>query len=52
MAKDSEDYNTKYKDKIKIFSLAPPMEENEMLINLYLDEEEDPFDGEYKNQIN
>ena len=52
MAKDSEDYNTKYKDKIKIFSLAPPMEENDMLINLYLDEEEDPFDGEYKNQIN
>ena len=51
-AKDCEDYNTKYKNKIKIFSLPPPMEENDMLINIYLDEEEDPFDNEYKNQIN
>ena len=51
-AKDCEDYNTKYKNKIKIFSLPPPMEENDMLINIYLDEEEDPFDSEYKNQIN
>ena len=51
-AKDCENYNTKYKNKIKIFSLPPPMEENEMLINLYLDEEEDPFDSEYKKQIN
>ena len=51
-AKDCEDYNTKYKNKIKIFSLPPPMEENDMLINIYLDEEEDPFDNEYRNQIN
>ena len=51
-AKDCENYNTKYKNKIKIFSLPPPMEENDMLINLYLDEEEDPFDSDYKNQIN
>ena len=51
-AKDCEDYNTKYKNKIKIFSLPPPMEENDMLINIYLDEEEDPFDNEYKSQIN
>ena len=51
-AKDCENYNTKYKNKIKIFSLPPPMEENDMLINIYLDEEEDPFDNEYKSQIN
>ena len=51
-AKDCEDFNTKYKNKIKIFSLPPPMEENDMLINLYFDEEEEPFDSEYKNQIN
>ena len=51
-AKDCENYNTKYKNKIKIFSLPPPMEESEMLINIYLDEEGDPFDSDYKNQIN
>ena len=51
LAKDCEDYNTNYKNKIKIFSIPPPMEENDMLINLYLDEDEDPFDSEYKNQI-
>lgn len=51
MANKSEDYNTKYKNKIKIFALPPPMEENDMLINLYIDEKENPFDDEYKQKI-
>ena len=51
LAKDNENYNSKYKNKIKIYTLPSPMEENDMLINLYLDEEEDPFDEEYKKKI-
>ena len=50
--KENETYNTLYKNKINIFTLPPPMEENDMLINLYLDEEDDPFDDEYKKKIN
>ena len=50
--KENEIYNTLYKNKINIFTLPPPMEENDMLINLYLDEEDDPFDDEYKKKIN
>ena len=50
--KENETYNTLYKKKINIFTLPPPMEENDMLINLYLDEEDDPFDDEYKKKIN
>ena len=50
--KENETYNTLYKNKIKIFTLPPPMEENDMLINLYLDEEDEPFDDEYKKKIN
>ena len=50
--KENETYNTFYKNKINIFTLPPPMEENDMLINLYLDEEDDPFDDEYKKKIN
>ena len=51
LAKESEIYNSKFKDKIKIYTLPPPMEENDMLINLYLDEEEEPFDEEYKKKM-
>ena len=50
--KENETYNTLYKKKINIFTLPPPMEENDMLINLYLDEEDEPFDDEYKKKIN
>ena len=50
--KENETYNTLYKNKINIFTLPPPMEENDMLINLYLDEEDEPFDDEYKKKIN
>ena len=50
--KENEIYNTLYKNKINIFTLPPPMEENDMLINLYLDEEDEPFDDEYKKKIN
>ena len=49
--KNCENYEKYYKNKIKIFTLPPPMEENDMLINLYLDEDEDPFDEEYKKKI-
>ena len=51
-AKNCEEFNNNYKNKIKVFTLPPPMEENDMLINLYLDEDEDPFDEEYKKKIN
>ena len=51
-AKNCEEFNNNYKNKIKIFTLPPPMEENDMLINLYLDEDENPFDEEYKKKIN
>ena len=48
-------YNDLFKNKINYSSLPPPMEENEMLINLYLDEEDDgkggPFDDEYKKRL-
>ena len=48
-------YNSLFKNKINYFSLPPPMEENDMLINLYLDEDDDgkggPFDEEYKKKI-
>ncbi len=50
--KENETYNTLYKNKINIFTLPPPMEENDMLINLYLDEEDEPFEDEYKKKIN
>ena len=49
--KNCENYEKYYKNKIKIFTLPSPMEENDMLINLYLDEDEDPFDEEYKKKI-
>ena len=52
----NEYYNSLFKDKINYFSLPYPMEENDMLINLYLDEDDDgnggPFDEQYKNKIN
>jgi len=52
----NENYNTLFKNKINYSSLPLPMEENDMLINLYLDEEDDgkggPFDDEYKKKIN
>ena len=51
-AKNCEEFNNNYKNKIKVFTLPPPMEENDMLINLYLDEDEDPFEEEYKKKIN
>ena len=51
MIKNNENYDKYFNNKIKIFVLPPPMEENDMLINLYLDEEEEPFDDEYKNKI-
>ena len=48
-------YNSLFKNKINYFALPPPMEENDMLINLYLDEEDDgkggPFDDDYKKKI-
>ena len=48
-------YSSLIKTKIKYFSLPPPMEENEMLINLYLDEDDDgkggPFTDEYKLKL-
>ena len=48
-------YNDLFKNKINYLSLPPPMEENDMLINLYLDEEDDgkggPFDDEYKKKL-
>ena len=48
-------YNSLFKNKINYFALPLPMEENDMLINLYLDEEEDgkggPFDDDYKKKI-
>ena len=51
----NEYYNSLFKNKIKYFSLPCPMEENEMLINLYLDEEDDgkggPFDDEFKKKM-
>jgi len=50
-AKNCEEFNNNYKNKIKVFTLPPPMEENDMLINLYLDEDEDPFEEEYKKKI-
>ena len=50
-----EYYNNLFKSRIRYFSLPPPMEENDMLINLYLDEEDDgkggPFDDEYKKKL-
>ena len=52
IAKNCENYEKYFKNKIKVFSLPSPMEENDMLINLYLDEEKDPFDEEYKKKIN
>ena len=51
----NENYNTLFKNKINYSSLPLPMEENDMLINLYLDEDDDgkggPFDEEYKKKI-
>ena len=48
-------YNSLFKNKINYSSLPAPMEENDMLINLYLDEEDDgkggPFDDEFKKKI-
>ena len=49
-------YNDLFKNKIEYYSLPPPMEENDMLINLYLDEDDDddkggPFDDEYKKLL-
>ena len=48
-------YISLFKNNIKYFSLPPPMEENEMLINLYLDEDDDgkggPFTDEYKLKL-
>lgn len=48
-------YSSLIQNKIKYFSLPPPMEENEMLINLYLDEDDDgkggPFTDEYKLKL-
>ena len=49
--KSCENYEKYFKNKIKIFTLPAPMEENDMLINLYLDEDEDPFEEEYKNKL-
>ena len=49
--KSFENYEKYFKNKIKIFTLPAPMEENDMLINLYLDEDEDPFEEEYKNKL-
>ena len=51
----NEYYNALFKNKINYFSLPCPMEENEMLINLYLDEDDDgkggPFDDEFKKKM-
>ena len=49
--KSCENYEKYFKNKIKIFTLPAPMEENDMLINLYLDEDEDPFEEEYKKKL-
>ena len=49
--KSCENYEKYFKNKIKIFTLPAPMEENDMLINLYLDEDEDPFEEEYKKKF-
>ena len=49
--KSCENYEKYFKNKIKIFALPAPMEENDMLINLYLDEDEDPFEEEYKKKL-
>ena len=49
--KSCENYEKYFKNKIKIFTLPAPMEENDMLINLYLDEEEDPFEEEYRKKL-
>ena len=51
----NNNYNILFKNKINYFALPSPMEENDMLINLYLDEEDDgkggPFDNDYKKKI-
>ena len=48
-------YNNLFKNKISYFSLPIPMEENDMLMNLFLDEDDDgkggPFDDEYKKKF-
>ena len=55
LSQGNDYYNNLFKSRIKYFSLPSPMEESDMLINLYLDEEDDgkggPFDDEYKKKI-
>ena len=55
LVQGNDNYNNLFKNKINYSSLPTPMEENEMLINLYLDEEDDgkggPFDDEYKKKF-
>ena len=52
LMKNSDNFDKYFNNKIKVFALPPPMEESEMLINLYLDDENENFDAEYKNKLN
>ena len=55
LVQGNENYNNLIKNKIKNFSIPMPMEENDMLMNLYLDEDDDgkggPFEDEYKKSF-
>ena len=52
LIKNSDNFDKYFNNKIKVFALPPPMEESDMLINLYLDDENENFDAEYKNKLN
>ena len=53
---ENEIFSKLFKNKISEIALPSPMDENEMLVNVYLDEEDDgkggPFEDEYKNAFN
>ena len=52
LMKNRDNFYRYFNNKIKVFALPPPMEESDMLINLYLDDENENFDAEYKNKLN
>ena len=52
LMKNRDNFYRYFNNKIKVFALPPPMEESDMLINLYLDDENENFDAEYKNKMN